>query len=352
MAAAGGAVLTAVNVAGADWLLAAMGLRGESAEYGAQWLRITGWVWVPAAVNMIGAACLRGAGDTRTPMWIMAAVNVLNLGLALALTFGFGPIPAMGAVGIAIGTAVARAVGGAALAVILVVGWAKLCIPITAMPQEAGLLRRVLRVAGPAAAEFLFGAAAMVLYYRIVGKLGDVAVAAHSVAVRTEGLSYLPGWGFAVAAGALVGQNLGAGRPGCADRAARQAFRAGGAVMMAMAVVFAVAGEPLIAVFAPGQDEVIAQGGAALRIVSLAQLGQAATFIFCGALRGAGDTRYPLLVTLVGLFAVRLPFTWLLAITWEMGLAGVWAAMVLDLTVRGAMAAWRFLRGGWKSVTV
>jgi putative MATE family efflux protein len=352
LAAVAGGVLTAVCVAGGDTLMGWMGLTGGSAEYGAQWLRITGWAMIPFSITVVGSACLRGAGETRTPMWIMAFVNAVNLAVSLGLTFGVGPVPALGAVGIAVGTATARALGGLTLAALLAAGYSRLRVPLRVPAVDWAMLRRIGRVAAPAMVENVLGAASMVIYYRIVAVLGDVAVAAHSVAVRTEGLSYLPGWGFAVAAATLVGQNLGAGLPEVAQRAGRQAFLAGGSVMAAMGLVFLAAGEQLIAVFAPDQPGVIADGGAALRLACVGQLGQAATFIFCGALRGAGDTRYPLAVTLTGQLLVRLPLSWVFAVQMQMGLTGAWLAMVADNSVRGVLAWLRFRGGGWKGVKV
>jgi putative MATE family efflux protein len=352
MGLACGLGLLSVNVFLADQIIVMMGLTGDAAAFGAQWLHITGWAWLPFGVNIVGAACLRGAGDTRTPMLVMAGVNGLNLLLALALTFGVGPWDGLGAIGIAVATATSRSLGGLAIPLLLQSGRLRLVVnPWTVVPDPA-LLGRILRVGLPAGGEALFNAVGMGLFYRIIAELGDTAVAAHGVAVRTEGLSYLPGFGFAVAAGTLVGQSLGALRPDRAARAARTAFALGGGIMLTMGVVFAVAAETLTALFAPGQTEVIALAAAALRISALAQAGQAAAFIFAGALRGAGDTLFPMGATAAGLLLVRLPFALLLALHWEWGLIGAWAAMAADLTVRGLLMSGRFARGRWRTVKV
>jgi putative MATE family efflux protein len=363
----GGVIAAAAGELYSADMMAAMGLTGPAAEYGATWLRITGWAWVANGAGIVGSACLRGAGDTRTPMLVMLGVNAINLSLALGLSFGFGPVPALGAIGIAVGTAVARSCGGVAMLAVLAAGWGRATgdEPLRATPwpltPDLGLMARILRVGLPNGAETLLNAAGMAFYYRVVTQLGTASVAAHGLTLRTEAISYLPGFAFATAAATLVGQALGADRPALAARSAWRAFGLGAMLMGAMAVVFAVAAEPLVALFAPGHPDVVALAGSALRLISLGQVPEAAAFIFAGALRGAGDTRAPMVITGVGLLLVRLPLAQVFALPPEAvvgglglgwGLWGAWLAMLADLCFRGTWFTLRFVGGRWKAVRV
>jgi len=348
----GGLILWAFNFFLSDRVFDAMGKTGEAGRFGAEWMRITTWAWVAQGITMVGSACLRGAGDTRTPLWIMAIVNSINVPLALLLTFGWGPLPATGAPGIAVATMAARIAGG------LLTPWAlsrlggKLVVPLVPLTPDPVMIRRLVRVGLPAGGEMMMASIAMAAYYRIVATLGDTSMAAHGIAVRAEGLSYLPGYAFAVAASSMVGRYLGGGRPDLAERAARRAFVIGTGIMCGMALLFALAAEVIIGVFAPGQPDVVALAASALRLVALGQPGQAAAFIFCGALRGAGDTRRPMLITGLSLLAIRVPCAMLFCLHWDWGLWGAWMAMVLDLTIRGTLATMRFLTGSWKTTAV
>ena len=184
-----------------------------------------------------------------------------------------------------------------------------------------------------------------------------MATAAHGIALRWEAMGYLPGVAFGTAAMALVGQNLGAGRPGRAARSGWTAFALGLGVMVLMAAVFCALAAPMFRLFAPNEEqrEVVVIGVPVLRLVAFAMPALASTMVFTAALRGAGDTRVPVLFTWVGFLAFRIPLAYLLTqpeFGFELGLLGAWLAMSADLHVRGLCVLWRFAGGRWKTVRV
>jgi Na+-driven multidrug efflux pump len=166
----------------------------------------------------------------------------------------------------------------------------------------------------------------------------------------------------------LVGQNLGAGKPHSASHGGWVAFALGCAVMSFMGAVFYLLAEPMFRFFCPfeSQRNVIVEGVPVLRLVAFAMPALASSIIFTQALRGAGDTRVPLLFTWIGFFAVRIPLAYLLALdevnipwlginAWPgcgLGLYGAWLAMVSDIMVRGIFFLVRFARGGWQRIKV
>jgi Na+-driven multidrug efflux pump len=180
-----------------------------------------------------------------------------------------------------------------------------------------------------------------------------LAVAAHGVALRIESLAYLPGYAFQVAAGTLAGQFLGARDPRRAMRAVLIAAACNLSLMLVATTVLYGGADRLSSWFVSAQQEAVAETAAPLlRIVALAMLPLGLLQVLTGALRGAGDTRWPLIITFVGFVGVRLPLAWWLAIHLHQGVRGAWIAMAVDLGLRCLLITWRFAQGGWKRVEV
>ncbi|MCQ2736480.1 MAG: MATE family efflux transporter [bacterium] len=204
-------------------------------------------------------------------------------------------------------------------------------------------LKEPLRLAVPMAFEEFVIGSAYVAFTRIVSPLGTVALAANSFAITAEGLCYMPGYGIANAASALIGQSVGAGRPDLARRLGWvNAFLGMGIMMITGALMYAFAPE-MIGLLS--QDpEVIAAGTSILRIEAFAEPFFAAGIVIAGIFRGAGNTLLPSLVNFVSMWAVRIPAAALLASSY--GIKGVWAAMCAELCIRGIMFAVFLIRGG------
>ncbi|MFA6112262.1 MAG: MATE family efflux transporter, partial [Candidatus Latescibacterota bacterium] len=181
-----------------------MGAEAEALAQGVPYLRAVSSVYVLIAVMFIGNACLRGAGDTRTPMLVMGAVNLVNLTLSWSLINGVAGLPRLGVMGAAAGEVGARVVGAALVLWILVRGRAGMTLHLSLLRPDPALIRRILRIGLPAGVEQLVFRLGMLLFVRVVAALGTVAFAAHQVALNSESLSFMPGFGFAVAATPLV----------------------------------------------------------------------------------------------------------------------------------------------------
>jgi len=303
-------------------------------------------------VFTVVAGCLRGAGDTRTPLYVNGALNVIHIFLNWVLIFGNLGCPALGVVGAGLSTSLSRALGAVALMILVMTGRAGLRVGSREMAGlDTALIWRVLRLGIPAAAERAFTSAGQLVYARQVASLGTVAYAAHSLCLNAESFSYMPGMGFATAATALVGQNLGAGRPGDAERSAYVALWFALATMGGMAVLFFTIPGYFLRIYTT-DPRVIALGVPLLRIVAFTQFPEAVGFVLPGALRGAGDTTVVMGITVVGMWLVRLCLTFLLVFGLGLGLPGAWMAMLADWLVRSALFLARFRSGAWKSVRV
>jgi MATE family multidrug resistance protein len=346
-----GLAATALAQLLAEPALAVLGAEPGVLALGVTYLRIASSVFALSAVMYVGNACLRGAGDTRTAMMVMAVVNVLNVAVAWTAINGPFGLPKLGVAGSALGAAVGRAAGGLLVVGILLKGRSDLRLELRHWRADFGIIRRVLRVGLPTGGERLIMRLGMMAFVRVVASLGTVAVAAHTVALRAESLSYMPGFGFAVAGTTLVGQGLGARNPRWAERSGYLTYQMAAALMAVMGLVFILFPQPLIRLFT--DDPMVVQMAVTpLRIVGFIQPFLAGTMVFAGNLRGAGDTRFPMYVTGASVWIIRVPVASLLTFALGMGLSGAWLGMCMDQMVRGAIFLLRFRSGRWKLAKV
>lgn len=336
-------------------LVEALRLEGLAADYAEAYLQPLFLLLVFQIIEAAGIACLVGAGDTRTGLTVMVGVAVLNIPLAWGFGRGLGPLPELGFVGIAVGTALSHTLGGSVVLWRLMRGRYGLRLQLSVLRPRFDLLRRLLRVSVPAACDSLSLVAGQFWFLAIVNDLGPTASAAHGIAIVWEAMGYLSGAAFGTAAMTLVGQNLGAGRPQAAARGGWMAFALGCGVMALMGLIFFILAPQMFAVFCPAAEQapIIALGVPVLRLVAFAMPPLASTIVFTYALRGAGDTRVPVLFTWIGFFVVRIPLAYLLTSnTVGLGLLGAWLAMFADLVVRGVFFLARFARGVWQGQQV
>ncbi len=353
-------VATAVAIAlTAPWIAAIFRLPPSTAELVVIYLRILSVGSALGAVMVVGNAALRSAGDTRTPFVTMVAVNLVNAGLSVLLTFGPAPLGGHGVAGLAAGTAVAWGTGAALVLIMLYRGRGPLRLRPRRLRPHRILGARIIKVGLPSLVEnsgmWLGNAAIGGIVGTLMAREGvDGLMGAHVIGIRIESLSFLPGAAVGIAAATLTGQCLGRGDTAGAQRAIHLCWALAAVVMGAMGLLFLLAPGLLAWLMAPGDAmaAVRAQAVPLLMICGPIQVFFATYLVLSQALRGAGDTRGPMVITYASTFLVRLPGAWLLAIPLGLGLTGVWLALCGELVVRGLLYAWRFRRGVWKTVRV
>jgi len=342
-----------VGLATKDQIVALMQLRGDSAQLASQYL---GYVFpvVPLLLLMsVGNACLRGAGDMTAGLMTMTLVNLVNIALSWSLVLGLGPLPKLGWPGLAIGTASGYAVGGMVMLGLLAAGRSGLKLELRLLRPDDILLRRLLRVGIPGGLDSLSVIACQLWFVAIINRLGDAAAAAHGVAIRIESLAYLPGLAFHVAAGTLAGQFLGAHDFRRAKRSVLMACLVGGGIVASAGALMFIAAVPLARLFlSADQANVATTAAGLLRIVSVIMPAFALVMILSGALRGAGDTRWPLMITWIGYLGVRIPLAYFFTGYLLLGVRGAWYAMVADICIRCVLVSYRFWQGGWQRIQV
>lgn len=336
----------------ADDLLGLLGAEEEVVSVGSHYIRIVLSTSLFSFPMMVANGVMRAAGDTRTPMWLTLVMNAWNVAASALLVLGLGPFPALGLAGAAWATASSRALGGTLSLIVLFVGGTALRVRLTDCRHwDSGLIWRIVRLALPNLGEQLISRLAYLAFTGIVTGLGTAALAAHTIAVRIESLSFMLGWGLSVATATLVGQALGAGKPEIAELGIRRALLMAMTAMSTLGVGFALFGPQIASLFQPEQD-VLALAGLAVVISAAEQPFLGAEMVLAGSLRGAGDTRSPMWVTLFGAVFLRVCVVYLLAVYLDLGLAGIWWGTAIDWAGRSTLIWLLFRRGGWKRVEV
>lgn len=325
-------------------LLGILGAQGDVLEDALGYFSwVAGTAPLLAAMTVTGSL-LRASGNTKSPLKVGLWVNLINILLDYLLIFGFGPIPALGILGTALGTVLARLIGCLLL-------WRELqTSPLKISWQPgANYFQDLTKLAIPASLERLAMRLGQVLYFGLILKIGTKTFAAHSLAGTIESFSYMPAYGLAAAAGSLIGQSLGAKSPEDALLFGRRANRLGCLIMIPLGALLFFLGPNLARIFTE-DPQAISQVATALKIDGLAQPALAISLITTGSLQGMGDTTSPFLSTLAGMWLLRVFGVWFLGIQLNLGIAGIWLAIALDLTGRSIFLWARFRQGLSKQI--
>lgn len=291
------------------------------------------------------SSILQGTGNTRTPMYAMIGVNVLHVLIAYPLIYGRWGAPNWGLQGAALAVGIAESLGVAYLF------WSCRNILVISKSIRLDLIRSTWHIGASVSGERLVQQAGVMLYTKIVLLYGTVAYAAHQVGLSIESFSFLPGYGFAIAAATMVGQSIGARKYVRAKMENWEANRLASTGMAAMGIIFFFFPYALMRSFT--QDEAVVELGTQfLRIVAVLQIPLAFTMVLAGSLRGAGDTRFIMWTTMVGMWGVRVPLALVCGVWLELGVYYVWTATIADWTARMALLLWRYQSERWREIQV
>jgi putative MATE family efflux protein len=319
----------------------------ELLEPTALYLRIELLGGLPALLNMTMIGFFRGIGDTRTPLLVVLVVECLSVLLASLLIFGVAGCPRLGIAGAALSTVISRTVGTMIyLGLFLHRGQREGFLAQLRLPFDRHACWHLMRVSWPIGAQGTLEMGAWTLFTAFIARLGTADAAAHAIAMRVTSLAYMPGYGLCVAATTLVGQYLGAHNRAAARRGMVSCLVLVIGLMGTLGFGFFLWRYPLVRLFT--QDEaVIVLGVRVLLWVALLQVFDGVNLIAMGVLRGAGDTRWPMLVGLLLNWGIFLPGAALVIFIWPGGVVAAWAAAVGIMVVLALLMLLRVLRGAW-----
>ncbi len=324
------------------------GLTPETQALAADFIRTLSWFNLAFAINIVLGTALRAAGDTKTPLLIAMATNVVNVALLYTLVFGVGSIPARGVQGAAMANGLAFSFG----AVLTLWLWLRRHLVIQWGPTggdfDRARIRQILHIGYPSGLEQFVFQAGLIAFMLIVARFGEAPYAAYAIGVNILSFSFLVGFGFSIAASTLVGQNLGAGLPEAAERSGWRAMFLSIGVMTVFGGLIIAAAEP-IARFLIDDDEVVRLTVVFIWLLGSVQALMGIEFAIGGALRGAGDTRFPLLIVFAGFFVGRIPIA-LTLLYLEWSVEWIFAALLVDYVIKAVGLILRFRGGRWKSL--
>jgi putative MATE family efflux protein len=349
-----GVVIGAVMYLGAEPIIELTGLRGQAPAFALPYLRMLSVSLPFTMVMLIANACLRGDGDTLSPAIAMIVVDIVNIIFSWALCRGWRPFPLMGFNGIALGTVIAYVAGGVLQFIVLLRGRPTMKLRLHRMRPHWATLRRLLRIGLPAGAEGLLAWLANFGVIRIINSLDPTNVLpdAHMNTIRIEGFSFMIGIAFGTAAATMVGISMGMNSVARARRCAWLAFAMGGGAMTLCGLSFIFLGQYPARLLSPDNARIAHLTTECLFITGFIQSGFAAALIFGGALRGAGDTFFVMLMSLSTVIGIRFVGVVIVASWLRLGLAAVWIVLAGELFLRGAFALLRFELGRWPELKV
>lgn len=338
-------VLAGLGIAGNQFVMQQLGAESDVIALALPY-STTIFLVIPCTVLIqVLSSILQGTGDTKTPMYGLIGVNILHAGLAYPLIYGRWGAPHLGLKGAAIAVGLAESTGMLYLLL--------RCRPILkeSSTLRLDLIRSIWEVGASVSGERIVQQAGIFLYTKLVLLYGTVAYAAHQVGLSIESLSFLPGYGFAIAAATMVGQSIGAGKYTRAKLENWEANRLAIVIMSGMGLLFFFFPHTLLRAFTT-DEAVIELGTMFLQIVALLQVPLALTMVLAGSLRGAGDTRFIMSATMIGMWGVRVPLA-LVASHWtRQSVFYIWAAMIADWTVRMGLLLWRYQSERWRQIQV
>jgi putative MATE family efflux protein len=323
----------------AEPLLKIMGAEPKVLADGVVYFRIVAVPSIFISLMTIFGSILRASGDTKTPMKVSIWINIIHIVLDYVLIFGLAGYGGIGISGAAWATVIVRIIGAAAL--FIYIRKSKVSFVFRGSFFTREVAAPLLQISLPAAAERLIMRLGQVLYFGLIVRISTETYAAHMIAGNIEIFSYMPGYGLAVAATTLVGQQVGAKRN--QDAYSYGLLTSGVAlVFMSLIGIILYVGSPWFATWFTSDSHVISNVVTALRIDAFAQPALAISLVLAGALQGAGDTKSPMYITAIGMWLIRVIGVYILSIQFKMGIAGVWLSIAVDLWIRAIFLYFQF----------
>ncbi|NMB11352.1 MAG: MATE family efflux transporter [Firmicutes bacterium] len=346
-----GLVISAIGIAFRRPLLGLINTPSEIIDMAAQYLAIYMAGLIGMFLYNVAGAVLRGLGDSRTPLRFLAYATILNIILDPLFIFGLGPIPRMGIAGVALATIIAQGISAVLSLRYLYVKSGLLRYEPGMFSIDWDLTALTFRIGLPAGIQQVLVSLSAVVVNSIVNSFGATVIAGFGAASRLDQFAFMPSMSMGLAVSALVGQNLGAGKPERVAETVKWSAILASSITAIVSVIAILRPDILMVLFT--QDEaVLAEGSRYLRYVSLSYIPMALMFTIGGVVRGAGDTVATMFLTLGSLWIVRVPLAKYLSSIPELGVGGVWLAIALGSVMGFVFQFLYYKTGRWKKRVV
>ena len=329
-------------------LIAGNGISETTVEYAVTYFRIQMYGFIPLMMTNTVTSTLRAIGDSKMPMVYNTIANIVNLFFNYGLIYGKLGMPEMDVAGASLATVIGQCV---AFVIAMYMMLSKKRYVYLDFKEKTGynktIMNNVLGIGLPSMLEQLCLRIGIIIYSRIVASLGDISYATHMVCMNIQSLTFMSGMAFQNSATTLMGQSLGRRRLDMADNYTRMTRNISFWISCIIGVVLALFGGQIVNIY-NSTPEIVEMGGKLLAIVAITQPFQSSQFVTTGALRGAGDTKYPAVVIFICTLIVRSVLGYIFVIQLDMGLIGAWFAIVVDQLLKTAMIFARYNTGKWR----
>lgn len=346
------AVISAAGIVFAPEILGIMGAEPDVIKEGAVFTRIMLGGSVVIILLFLINGIFRGAGNAAIAMRSLWIASIINIFLCPMLIYGYGPFPELGLKGAAIATTIGRGIGVIYQCYHLFNGKETIKLTTAHFKWDWKVSKSLVQISWPATFQFIIASGSWIILAQLVATTGSTeATAGYQVAIRNVVFFILPAWGLSNAAATLVGQNLGAGKPGRAEKSTFLTAKYNAIFMTGVTLLFVFFATPIIRIFTK-EPEVQQIGALALQIIGTGYIFYGIGMVMVQALNGAGDTKTPTWINFGGFWLFQVPFAYLLAKGFDLGPTGAFIAIPVAETVI-AIAAWYYFRKGkWKEIKV
>ena len=328
------------------------GAEADTIGIGINYFRILTLGFVFQAFNFSLFAALRGAGNTQIPMRINVIVNLLNVFGNAILIFGLLGFPALGITGAGISTSLSQVTASVILVFYLLKTKGVIKLNFKNKFQfDKDIIYNLVKIGIPASLEQIAFRVGILIFAKLIASLGTVAYATHQISINILNLSFTPGQSFGIAGSTLTGRSLGAQNPDLAENYINESKNIGALIAAIMGVMFFFFGEYVIRLYTDA-PEVISEGTRILKLMAFIMPFQTSQLIISGGLRGAGDTVWTLVSTLIGVVFIRLILSYYFVLVLDIGLFGAWLAVLVDQFIRWILIVIRFKTNKWKYITI
>lgn len=323
-----------------ELIFLAMGASEEVLNNGVIYYSILSLTVPVIFIEMAIYSSFNALGDTKTPLKIVLFANLINTVLDYLLIFGKFGFPQLGIKGAAIATAVSYFIS---FFVYLYAINKKVSIKFN---FDTDYIKKILKIGIPAGFERVFTYFSFLIFVKLIAEYGTYVLAGYQIGLRIEGLAFMPGFGFTIAAMTVVGQSLGANNPQQAERLAWETAKLA-SVFMGLMGIFMVFFPEYIAMIFTDNQIVIQQASNYLRIVGLTQIPLAIGFVLSGALRGAGATKTTMIINSFSLWFFRIIPAYVFSKIFS-DVKWIYYAMFMETYIKATLLYVFFKRGKWK----
>ena len=317
---------------------------------GSGYFRVIAVGFIFQSFNFAIFASLRGSGNTKTPMKVSILANITNVFGNYLLIYGIGPFPELGILGAGTSTSFSYFLSSMILFFYVLKTDHLIKLKISdGFKFDKDIIYNMLKIGFPSMLEQVALRVGILIFVRLVSSLGPVAFATHQIGISIINLSFTQSQGLGITASALVGRSLGEENYDLAERYIEECNKYSLILSIIIGGIFFLFGGEIVSLYTENKD-VITEGESILKLIAFVQPFQSVQLTTSGGLRGAGDTMWTMISTLIGITFVRTIFGRYFVLSLGLGLFGAWLALLVDQAIRWIVIRFRYKTGKWKYV--